>query len=113
MPDGTIEKRQADRLREMGEWLSRYGDSIYETRGGPLPPQKWGVTTNYDNLVFLHVLNPTRKIVLKDLDKGVKNIYSLNDIKSVGFARNKNDIIIRLPAIKKDEIDYILVLELE
>jgi hypothetical protein len=33
------------RLRAVGEWLSRYGDAIYSTRGGPLPPADWGVTT--------------------------------------------------------------------
>jgi alpha-L-fucosidase len=113
MPDGSVEQRQADRLREMGDWLNRYGESIHETRGGPLPPEKWGVTTHHDNLIFLHVLNPVRKIKLRKFDREVKSVYSLNDIKKVGFSRKKDDIIIRLPMIKDDAIDYILVLELE
>ena len=35
MPDGRIEPRQVERLREMGQWLGQYGESIYGTRGGP------------------------------------------------------------------------------
>ena len=35
MPDGRIEARQVERLREMGAWLKQYGESIYATRGGP------------------------------------------------------------------------------
>ena len=35
MPDGRIEPRQVDRLKEMGDWLRKYGESIYGTRGGP------------------------------------------------------------------------------
>jgi len=35
MPDGRIEPRQVERLKEMGAWLARYGDTIYRTRGGP------------------------------------------------------------------------------
>jgi alpha-L-fucosidase len=35
MPDGRIEPRQVERLLEMGDWLNRYGQSIYGTRGGP------------------------------------------------------------------------------
>jgi len=113
MPDGTIEKRQADRLHEMGDWLNRYGVSIYETRGGPFPPQKWGVTTKKDNLIFLHVLKPAKKITLKDFDNNVKSIYSLSDDKTVEFSIKGNDVIIKLPDINKDEIDFILVMELE
>ena len=35
MPDGPIEPRQAERFREIGHWLAKYGESIYGTRGGP------------------------------------------------------------------------------
>jgi alpha-L-fucosidase len=35
MPDGRIEPRQVERLKEIGQWLQEYGQSIYETRGGP------------------------------------------------------------------------------
>ena len=35
MPDGRIEPQQAERFREMGGWLRKYGVSVYGTRGGP------------------------------------------------------------------------------
>ena len=35
MPDGRIEPRQVERLKEIGQWLAKYGESIYGTRGGP------------------------------------------------------------------------------
>ena len=35
MPDGRFEQRQIDRLAGIGDWLGRYGESIYGTRGGP------------------------------------------------------------------------------
>jgi len=34
-PDGEIEPAHAARLREMGAFLARYGESIFGTRGGP------------------------------------------------------------------------------
>ena len=40
MPDGRIEPRQVERLEEMGEWLSKYGETIYGTRGGPWKPDQ-------------------------------------------------------------------------
>ncbi|MFH1999701.1 MAG: alpha-L-fucosidase, partial [Planctomycetota bacterium] len=42
MPDGRIESRQKDRLKEIGTWLAKYGTSIYGTRGGPFYPGSWG-----------------------------------------------------------------------
>ena len=41
MPDGRIEPRQVQRLKEMGQWLAKYGESIYGTRGGPLERGDW------------------------------------------------------------------------
>ena len=36
-PDGSIEPDQAKRLIEVGEWMEKYGESIYKTKGGPFP----------------------------------------------------------------------------
>jgi len=111
MPHGKIEERQAERLREMGTWLDIYGESIYGTRGGPVAPQDWGVTTSSDNKIFLHVLNPAKKIVLMDFSQKILKIRSFDGDKDIEFERKNKDVIIKLPKIEKDIIDYILVLE--
>ena len=53
MPDGRIEDRQVERLKEMGQWLARYGDGVYGTRGGPFKPGKWGASTCKENRIYL------------------------------------------------------------
>ena len=55
-PDGQIEPAQAERLREVGDWLRLYGQSIYGTRGGPYLPGDFGVSTYHDHKIFLHLL---------------------------------------------------------
>ena len=57
MPDGRIEPRQVERLREMGAWLGKYGQSIYGTRGGPFKPGKWGASTCMGSSIYVHVLD--------------------------------------------------------
>ena len=32
MPDGRIEEHQAGRVREIGAWLEKYGESIYRSQ---------------------------------------------------------------------------------
>ena len=53
--EGEIEPRQVERLREIGAWLTRYGESIYGTRGGPFKPGPWGASTHNGDRVYLHV----------------------------------------------------------
>jgi alpha-L-fucosidase len=55
-PDGTIEKPQVERLKEMGDWLAKYGNTIYETRGGPWMPDNNVASTRRGNAIYLHIL---------------------------------------------------------
>jgi len=113
MPDGRIEYRQANRLLQMGTWLDKYGITIYNTRGGPLPPQKWGVTTSNNKKVYLHILNPKNKIVLPGFTSEIRSIHKINDNESLDFERKGEDVIIKLSKIENDIVDYILIVELD
>ena len=57
MPDGRIEPRQVQRLREMGDWLKKYGEGVYGTRGGPFKPGKWGASTCKGDKIYLYVMS--------------------------------------------------------
>jgi alpha-L-fucosidase len=68
-PDGSIEPVQIERLKEMGQWLEKYGYTIYGTRGGPFKPTDWGVSTRKGNKIYLHILKwfgNSPKITLPD-----------------------------------------------
>ena len=57
MPNGQIEPCQVERLKEMGAWLKKYGNTVYGTRGGPFKPGKWGASTCKDNKIYLFIMN--------------------------------------------------------
>ena len=57
MQSGKIQPEVVQRLKEIGEWMALNGETIYGTRGGPTPPQNWGVTTNKDDKVYVHIFN--------------------------------------------------------
>jgi alpha-L-fucosidase len=60
--DGTINHEVSQRLLEVGAWLKKFGESVYGTRRGPIPPQPWGVSTQQGEhaaqKIYLHVLKP-------------------------------------------------------
>lgn len=55
--DGSIEEKELLRLKEIGNWLEKYGESIYGTRGGPVKVDDWGGTTNKGNKLYFHVFD--------------------------------------------------------
>jgi len=64
MPDGRIEPRQVVRLRELGQWLGRNGQSIYGTRGGLFEGSHWRASTCRGNRLYLHCFQPKRKSII-------------------------------------------------
>ena len=56
-PNGEIPAVALKRLKEMGEWTKKYGETIYGTTAGDVPVQPWGVTTRKDNRLFVHIMN--------------------------------------------------------
>ena len=63
MPDGRIEPRQVERLKEMGSWLKEYGESIYETKGGPYKPTEKMASTRKERNIYIHLFNWEKKSV--------------------------------------------------
>jgi len=114
MPDGRIAPAQAKRLREMGAWLRKYGDSIYATTGGPYKPDDWwGVSTRKGNKVFLHVFSwDNEQVAFPPLPKPVVRCSVLTG-GSPTLMQDEKGIVIRLPKKYHDPIDTIIVLELE
>jgi alpha-L-fucosidase len=111
-PDGTIQPEAAERLRAVGDWLRVYGLSIYGTRGGPVPPREWGVTTRRGDTVFVHVLDwPDRLLALPDLGVRVVRASVLKSGERVDVVQAANGVTLSLPAATADEPDRVIVLE--
>ena len=60
MPDGRIEARQINRLKEMGHWLKKYAESIYNTNGGPYLPNNVYSATRKSNTIYVHLFDETK-----------------------------------------------------
>ncbi len=109
--NGTIQPEFVAHLKEMGAWLQRNGESIYGTRGGPIAPRSWGVTTQKGDAVYVHVLDyadPT--LALPSLPRSVKSARMLNG-GPVKVQQTADAVVLTLPAAR-DEYDTVVVLTL-
>ncbi len=110
-PDGTFPKESVERLAEMGKWLHENGESVYGTRGGPIPPQEWGVSTQKDSTIYLHVLEDADNIV--SIPPVGLRITSMTLIGGtpVEYETMSLGTIIKLPYRGEDVFDTIVVVK--
>ncbi len=114
MLDGRIEQRQMDRLKEIGNWLGKYGESIYGTDGGPFKPTSWMASTYKNNRIYVHLLTPPKDELRLPalLNRKIKSARFFDgknlEMKTVG-----NQVLIRLPAEMMDQHDNVVILELD
>jgi alpha-L-fucosidase len=112
MPNGEIQEEFVARLRAVGEWLSRFGDSIYGTRGGPLPAADWGVTTHKGNKVYVHILHwESPLLAIGPLPNKIASAEQLTTGSRVEFTQNQKGIVLALPPADK-QVDRVVILTL-
>ena len=78
-PNGKLPDMALKRLKDIGLWIKKNGESIYGTSRGEEYP--WGVTTKKNNTVYLHVLENTDQISmpLSHKPRGVNAKFHYND----------------------------------
>ena len=112
-PDGTIQPEAAQHLRAVGEWLHLYGASIYNTRGGPVSPRPWGVTTQRGDSVFVHVLDwPDRLLAIPLVGPRVSRATILGSDVPLDFQQTAEGVRLTLPG-STGEPDRVIVLRVD
>jgi alpha-L-fucosidase len=113
MPNGEIQKEFVDTLQKVGEWMSKYGETIYSTRGGPIKPHPWGISTIKENKCYIHILDYEDNVLLiPSLNKKIKSAKVFKESKPLNIIETKEGTLLKLPTKKMDEYDLIIELEL-
>ena len=111
-PDGCLPAVAVQRLKEMGDWMKTYGETIYGTRGGRVSPRDWGVTTEKDNKIFVHILNlKDRSLFLPITDKHAKCAVDYVSRKAVKMQKCQGGVLITLDSVPTD-VDKVVEIQL-
>lgn len=116
MPTGVIQSEFIDTLKQIGNWLSENGESIYGTRGNIIPPRDWGVVTRKNKIIYLHILKtPETKsfIFIPELKQKINKAILFKGEQQIAFKQQAEGTFIFLDAILLNEIDTIIQLELQ
>jgi len=113
-PDGSIEQAEVQRLKEIGAFLTRYGESIYNTRGG-IYDASWGGTTVTNKAIYVHVLKvpSDRQITLPSVVHKVSSAKYLQDGRKATFTQSDTGILLTNITVGQTEPDIIIKLILK
>jgi alpha-L-fucosidase len=114
MADGRIEQRQIDLLKQMGDWLKIYGESIYNTNGGPYIPNKGYSATRKGNKIYIHIFDDTKTELLLPAIAGIKiESMSWMNGKTADWKEADGQYKAIIPAQLPDKNSNVLVLQID
>jgi alpha-L-fucosidase len=106
-----VQPEFVERLHQMGQWTAKNGETVYGTRGGPIAPRSWGVSTQKGNTIYLHVLDwKDEYLALPELP-GIKEAHLFGSNTKLELKSLSGGLLLRLPTDARDPIDTIVVLE--
>lgn len=108
-PNGELPAASLERLRDMGEWLRQYGETIYGTEGS-LFKADWGTSTRLPGRTFIHVLSPETTDISIPVKENVTSAFEFGSSdKTIPFTRTDTGIILHPETIPYGA-DYIIEL---
>lgn len=114
MPNGKIQEEHVKSLKSMGKWLENYGETIYGTRQGPVPPGSEMVSTLKDEIIYLHLLDDqTETYLIPDFQGKIKQMSFYDSGKKVAYKVDEFGLTFKVSKEETNEIDTIIVLELQ
>lgn len=111
-PNGELPAKALDRLRDMGAWLRENGETIYGTAAGPFAPQSWGVATQKEKRLFVHIMSADNTDILLPADISVKKAFEYAGGKPVKFTKLSGCTVLHLDSVP-DAVDHIIELSLK
>ncbi|QGY45224.1 glycosyl hydrolase [Maribellus comscasis] len=116
--EGLIPEPSVERLKEIGQWMQKNGESVYGTSASPFFKLPWGRCTTKEaesgNLLYLHVFDWPRDGVLRvpGLDARIKDVYLLTNKKQkFSYKFEGEDLLIHAPSVIFDPINTVVVVK--
>ena len=109
-PDGELPAPSLDRLKGMGQWLDKYGETIYGTVAGDVPTQPWGVTTRKGDRLFVHIMSHPDSSLFLPLKAKVRKALNFQSKQPLRFSQSSEGVLVHLGEVPQGA-DFIVELQ--
>jgi alpha-L-fucosidase len=117
--EGLIPEPSIQRLKEVGQWMKKYGEAIYGTKASPLAPLAWGRCTQKhskgNTILYLSVFKwpADGKLVVPGLKNKVVSAKLVGEKKKLNTASENGSVVISVTGKAIDPIATVISLEVE
>jgi hypothetical protein len=116
---GDFDPAEAATLRQVGQWLTRNGASIYGTRGGPWKAHPWGGSTYRGATAYVHARRISGERIEMEMPraKRIRSVRLLNCAATGGlgdsldYAIEDGKLAIHVPSARQDTLDTIIEIQ--
>jgi alpha-L-fucosidase len=113
MPTGEVVPKELEVLKVVGDWMGKYGESVYQTRGGPLRNAAWGGTTYRGDTVYVHVLSwPGETLKLQPIEEKILSAKALTGGEAK-FVQTPTGISLTLAEKDRNALNSVIELKLD
>ncbi len=114
MPNGEIQPKHIQSLREIGNWLNTNGETIYGTKAGSISPSKDMVSTQKGKTLYLHSLNKNNQtIFIPDFKENISVVKLFRTKEKLKFKKDSYGLLLKIPDHALDDIDTIIEITLK
>ena len=106
-PNGELPAVAVERMKAMGEWLAKNGETVYGTEAGDIAEQEWGVTTRKGDRLFVHIFESEADSILLNLDCEVLSAKLFGSDEQVAFERTNDGVVLKTGSVS-GSIDHII-----
>lgn len=102
MEDGTIPPEQVERLEDLGRWIRKHSQAVFETKAGLLPGHFHGPSTlsNDDKTLYLFVNGrPSSSLCLRGLKTDPKRVSVVGSGEELGWKRLGGAVWMAVPGV--------------
>ena len=100
-PNGEIPELALDRLKAMGEWLRKYGETIYGTTAGDIMTAEWGTSTRKGDKLYIHIITDSMpQFITLPLKQKVKKAILFDSQDKVNMEKIKGGVVLHTSELK-------------
>ena len=111
-PNGELPDTALARLRDIGRWMRVNGESIYGTHATRLGEQPWGVATQNDQTLYLHVFqSEAATITVPWSAPKPRQVKALDSGTPLPFRFNRRTAVLSIPLPQqRDASDFVIAI---
>ncbi|WP_372775410.1 alpha-L-fucosidase [Mangrovibacterium sp.] len=115
MPNGKIQPEFIETLKEVGDWTSTYGETVYGTQGNLISSQDWGTITAKGKELFVHILETPGLpyIFIPEFNEKITSAYSFDGNVKVKYKQVEEGVFIFTEGIPANSVDQIVKLTIK